>query len=149
MLEYHYELFSKNKKTQLFGPSWQEVHEGTKKQTSTQKKPWWPAHQKYLFDLSKKETPLYVYSEKSIIQNARDLLSLEIFNKVFYAMKANSHPEILKSLNQTGIHFETVSIGEIRHLKRVLPKLKTKDILFTPNFIGKMSLWRPLRKGSL
>ncbi|MDC0254261.1 diaminopimelate decarboxylase [Bacteriovoracales bacterium] len=143
----HEILFSKNKKTQLFGPSWQEIHEGTKKQTSTQKKPWWPAHQKYLFDLSKKETPLYVYSEKSIIQNARDLLSLEVFNKVFYAMKANNHPDILKSLDQTGIHFETVSIGEIRHLKKVLPKVKAKDILFTPNFIGKNEFMEALKEG--
>jgi diaminopimelate decarboxylase/aspartate kinase len=135
--ELHEILFSENKKNPLFGSSWQEIHEGTAKQSSTEKTPWWSDFQKELLHLSHKETPQYIYSEKALIKNTHNLLDLNIFDKIYYAMKANHHPEILKSLFNEGIYFETVSIGEINHLKKYLPQLKTKDILFTPNFISK------------
>jgi diaminopimelate decarboxylase/aspartate kinase len=53
---------------------------------------------------------------------------------VFYALKANWHPEILRIFHEEGLGFECVSQGEVEHVLATLPGLDRKRILFTPNF---------------
>jgi diaminopimelate decarboxylase len=63
-------------------------------------------------------TPLFVYSKNQILSNFKTLLkafagktSLEI--RLYYAMKANPHQEILKILKETGACIDAVSPGEV------------------------------------
>jgi diaminopimelate decarboxylase len=63
-------------------------------------------------------TPLFVYSKNQILSNFRTLLraftgktSLEI--KLYYAMKANPHQEILRILKDLGARIDAVSPGEV------------------------------------
>ncbi len=50
----------------------------------------------------------------------------------FYAMKANAHPAVLEAVAAAGFGIETVSIGEVEHVRNVLgPNV---PIQFTPNF---------------
>ena len=53
---------------------------------------------------------------------------------VFYAMKANWHPQILQVFYEQGLGFECVSRGEVEHVVATLPGIDRKRILFTPNF---------------
>ena len=62
------------------------------------------------------------------------LLALANIDRVFYAIKANSHPAILQAVEQAGLNFECVSPGEIERVLELFPKLDRKRILFTPNF---------------
>ena len=64
-------------------------------------------------------TPCFVYSEKSIIENFKEIQDIFCSDKrnVFYSVKANSNLSILKLLSDMGSGFDIVSIGE---LKRVL-----------------------------
>ena len=64
-------------------------------------------------------TPCFVYSEKSIIENFKEIQDVFCSDKrnVFYSVKANSNLSILKLLSDMGSGFDIVSIGE---LKRVL-----------------------------
>jgi diaminopimelate decarboxylase/aspartate kinase len=62
------------------------------------------------------------------------LKALPGIDSVFYALKANWHPEILKLFHAEGLNFECVSRGEVEHVLRTLPDLDRKRILFTPNF---------------
>lgn len=62
--------------------------------------------------------PLFVYSKNQILSNFKTLLrafagktSLEV--RLYYAMKANSHQEILKILKEAGACIDAVSPGEI------------------------------------
>jgi len=63
-------------------------------------------------------TPLYIYDQQSIVSQYQALY--EAFSKrfpkvrVFYALKANSNPHIVRTLSDQGAGAEVVSEGEIR-----------------------------------
>jgi len=68
-------------------------------------------------------TPLFVYSKNQILSNFKTLFkaftgktSLEV--RLYYAMKANSHQEILKILKEVGACIDAVSPGEIAEALR-------------------------------
>ncbi len=79
-------------------------------------------------------TPLLVYSKARILSNYKTLLkafadkaSLEI--RIYYAMKANSHPGIMKIVKDAGCGIDAVSPGEIRRALRA--GFSREKILFT------------------
>ncbi|HET6912729.1 MAG TPA: diaminopimelate decarboxylase, partial [Rhodanobacteraceae bacterium] len=78
-------------------------------------------------------TPRYVYHLPTIRERARALRGLSSVDRVYYAMKANAHPAILRTIAEEGIGFECVSPGELAAADATreagaLPRL------FTPNF---------------
>jgi bifunctional diaminopimelate decarboxylase / aspartate kinase len=75
--------------------------------------------------------PYYYYDLNIIKNNVNRLLDMKSIDKVYYAVKANFNPVILKYLSNYNIGFETVSIEEIKLLKNLDIN---NDILFTPNF---------------
>ena len=60
-------------------------------------------------------TPLYVYSEKTIIDNFKRLSSAlsDLDHRIAFAVKANSNLSVLKILNDVGADFDIVSGGEL------------------------------------
>lgn len=64
--------------------------------------------------LRKFPTPLYVYDRAVIEKRCRDLRKYFPNAKIFYAVKANSNPELLKIIRKEGLGIECVSPGEIR-----------------------------------
>ncbi len=64
-------------------------------------------------------------------ERARTLLSLDAVSRVFYSVKANNHPGVLRTFHEEGLGFECVSAAEIDHVRSVL---REAPILFTPNF---------------
>ena len=61
-------------------------------------------------------TPIYVYSEEFITKRARTLKDLfrELNVDLYYAMKANTNPEILRLITNEGYGLEGVSIYEVK-----------------------------------
>jgi len=107
-------------------------------------RPWWEVRRTELLSLvdtksaTAKSTPLYVYNLALIEEKANELLQLQVFDQIFYAVKANSHPAILQLLYQKGFGFECVSPGEIEHVIKLFPDINRGErILFTPNFAPK------------
>jgi diaminopimelate decarboxylase len=58
-------------------------------------------------------TPVYIYSKAEIVDKFNLLKNLLNDAKIFYALKANSNPSILKILRDLGAGADTVSAGEI------------------------------------
>lgn len=58
-------------------------------------------------------TPLYIVSRQQIIENYRRLDRLLPAVQIFYAVKANPHEDILRTLADTGAGFDVASRGEI------------------------------------
>lgn len=57
---------------------------------------------------------------------------------IFYAIKANYNPDILKLLYAEGFGFECVSPGEMEMILDLFPEIdRARRILFTPNFAPK------------
>lgn len=99
--------------------------------------PWWITKRDQLLDMAVTESPCYVYDAQTLAQRADDLLQLESIDQLFYAIKANANPGVLKTLHAKGIGFECVSINELQHIRSLFPRLDSKQILFTPNFASK------------
>lgn len=74
-------------------------------------------------------TPVYIYSKAEIVDNFKLLKNLLIDAKIFYALKANSNPSILKILSRLGAGADTVSAGEI--YIALASGFKPEDISFT------------------
>jgi diaminopimelate decarboxylase/aspartate kinase len=52
-------------------------------------------------------------------------------------MKANPHPQLLRTLRSEGIEFECVSRGEVERAVQLFPDLEPQRILYTPNFASR------------
>lgn len=116
--------------TAVFGPTLAELRRAGGEAAP----PWWQRQAAALVRLGQTGTPRYVYQLDLVRQRARELAAIDAVDRRFYAIKANPHPAILRVLDEEGFGFECVSLGEIEHLRAVLPGLDPDRILFTPSF---------------
>jgi ornithine decarboxylase len=72
----------------------------------------------------KPEKPIYCIRKKSI-QLATTYFRNKFPGKVLYAVKTNSHPEVLKTIVESGIeNFDVASIQEIKDIRAINPNAK-------------------------
>jgi diaminopimelate decarboxylase/aspartate kinase len=130
----HALLFAGLDADDLLGPTWKEVFDARDTEEA-QEVPWWVQKREALLALADRESsPRYVYDRETLAVQAEALKGLTAVDRIFYAMKANSHPEVLKAFEAKGLGFECVSPGEIAHVFSLFPELDPGRILFTPNF---------------
>ncbi|MCR9191653.1 MAG: bifunctional aspartate kinase/diaminopimelate decarboxylase [Gammaproteobacteria bacterium] len=109
--------------------------------------PWWETAQEGLLALAAHASPCYVYDKTTIIQQTDTLLEMQSIDTIFYALKANPHPDIIRTLHAKGIGFECVSPEELALVLEVCPKIDRHQILFTPNFSSKSEYQQALDSG--
>ncbi|HHT9675282.1 TPA: bifunctional aspartate kinase/diaminopimelate decarboxylase [Legionella pneumophila] len=109
--------------------------------------PWWEIERDRLLTTSAIHSPCYVYHSPTQATRARQLSALESIDSLFYAIKANPFPTILKTLEKEGIGFECVSIQELELVLKLFPNIKKERILFTPNFAPKSEYEFALQTG--
>lgn len=126
----HALLIESNPQHYYYSKSWQEEFGENRVKPS----PWWLRKKEALLSLSQSQSPCYVYDMSVITEKVDALKAITAVDKLFYAMKANSHPAILQQLHQHGIAFECVSQQEIEHLRSCISDISIDNILFTPNF---------------
>ncbi len=72
----------------------------------------------------KPERPVYCIRKKSI-QLASAVFQKKFPGKILYAVKTNPHPEVLKTIIESGIEdFDVASIKEIQEVKKINSKVK-------------------------
>ena len=96
--------------------------------------PWWRGRRAELLGLAAGGTPRYVYDTRTVAAAVAELKRVAAVDQLFYAMKANPHPAILRTLHAAGVGFETVSPGELARVRDLFPELPRERLLFTPNF---------------
>jgi diaminopimelate decarboxylase/aspartate kinase len=116
--------------TEVFGPSWRQIEASA----SPRRVSWWQREQTRLLASAASGTPRYVYHLPTVRERARALAAIGAVDRRFYALKANPHPAILKTLDDEGFGFECVSHAELEHLFAMLPALDPTRVLFTPSF---------------
>jgi diaminopimelate decarboxylase/aspartate kinase len=114
----------------ILGESWQSLFAPPETISS---EPWWSSNRAELLDQASRGTPRYVYDGASLDAAATRLGELPV-SRIFFAVKANNHPAVLRRLATHGVGFECVSPGEVERVRSVLPELSTDRLLFTPNF---------------
>jgi diaminopimelate decarboxylase len=67
-----------------------------------------------LIEISKLGTPLYFYIKEKILENSKKLKENFKDIEIYYAVKANFNPEILKIFKDENFGFEVVSEGELK-----------------------------------
>ena len=99
----------------VMGPTWEDLYKPKAPQGAAQA--WWatPTVAAKLQALAHEHGSAYVYDTATLQGQARALRGLQSLDRVHYALKANSNPEVLRVL-------------------AVLSGLKSTEILFTPNF---------------
>ncbi len=115
----------------LFGPSWQALY-GSGEVLPPAASWWREDRREQLLKIGAEATPRYVYHLPTVRQQARELKTLGAVDRLHYAVKANTHPTILKALAEEGFGFECVSPGELKAVMAVVPE--SAPLLFTPNF---------------
>jgi diaminopimelate decarboxylase/aspartate kinase len=117
----------------VFGPSWVDLY----KKPHVQNVAWWRVRRDALLKLADEATPHYVYELARVRANARALReTISAVDRWFYAIKANSHPAILREIASAGFGLECVSPGEIERVREALGDARV-DLLYTLNFAGR------------
>lgn len=129
----------------VFGPTWQQFLRGPEADSRTT--PWWRTRHSQLLEIAERVGAAFVYDGASIEAAVSTLHELESVDAVFYAMKANSHPDVLARVHACGANFECVSPGEIEHVLEYFPGLDRRRVLFTPNFAGRNEYEWALEQG--
>jgi diaminopimelate decarboxylase/aspartate kinase len=117
----------------VLGRSWQALTEGPVTAPSGAP-PWWQRRRPELLALMADRDAAYVYDTATVAARCAALRSLRSVTHLSYAMKANPHPAVLRTVHAAGFGIECVSRGEIEQALTVLPDLSPAQILFTPNF---------------
>ena len=104
----------------------------------------------HLVSLSKKYgTPLYVYDGDLIAKRYAELLEYIPYSnlKIYYAMKANYSPAILKLLSSLGSYVDAVSPGDVLMARKC--GFPAEKILFTANNITEREMHEVMEQGVL
>jgi bifunctional diaminopimelate decarboxylase / aspartate kinase len=117
----------------VLGPTWEQVH-GLVPMIPVGGPPWWQGRRAELEDIAREHGCAYVYDNATLEHTARQLLAIGGVERVFYAMKANPHPEILRTFAALGLAFECVSQRECERVLEIVPGIDRDKVLFTPNF---------------
>ncbi len=129
----HHLLIENNPQSFYYSKSWHEEFGAP----GVKKIPWWESSRDSLLALGHEQSPCYVYHRETLQEKADELLCVKAIDRLFYAIKANPHPEILQTLEAKGIGFECVSIQELHHVLALFPNLDKQRVLFTPNFAAR------------
>jgi len=130
-----------------FGPSWREIGDLDIKSETTGHADWWREKQTALLDICPDNAPLYVYDLATIHARASSISGLKHLDRGWYAMKANSHPDVLRCATDAGLGLECVSMGEIEAACKAVPDLSVDRLLFTPNFAAREEYEQALQMG--
>ncbi len=104
----------------VLGPTWEELYGGAD-QGAVATQQWWQDRRDELLALGREHGAAFVYDRATLKTRAQSLKALPGIDAVFYAMKANWHPQILQVFYEQGLGFECVSRGEVEHVVATLP----------------------------
>ena len=146
LIALHDGLITENANQYGFGPTWEQLV-SKKFENPPQSVIWWKKEKDKLLEIAKESSPCYVYSKDIIEYQISLLKTLTSIDRIFFAMKSNFNPDVLKTITQNGLGIETVSPGEIAQVKNVLGEFDKEKLLFTPNFAAIEEYQQALEKG--
>lgn len=141
----HGNLVRPSRDDTVFGPTLGELQDAPAARIA--RVPWWNKKRERLIEIGAAESAAYVYDLDTVREACERLRSLENIDQVFYAIKANNHPEVLQVIHDAGLNFECVSPGEIEHVLSLFPDINRRRVLFTPNFAPRVEYEFALEAG--
>ena len=117
----------------VLGPTWQQLF-AQPRDSAGGGAPWWRSKRTQLLGALGEHDAAYVYDLEVVREAARALRTLAALARVHYSVKANPHPQVLRTLRAEGIEFECVSRGEVERVLQLFSDIDPQRILYTPNF---------------
>ena len=130
----------------VFGPSWEHLQQGQQIPLAIQPS-WYRQQVDALNAIAEANGSAYVYHLPTVQKQIQRLKKLQSIDRIIYAMKANNHPQVLKTIRKMGIGFDCVSMSEVAFLSEQFVDLDYREILFTPNFAPVTEYQQALDKG--
>jgi len=130
----------------VLGATWEQI-QGLAPAAPVGGPPWWHAKREELQRIAHEAGSAYVYDRPTLERAGQQLLAMRSIDRIFYAMKANPHPDVLQTFAGLGLSFECVSQGECEHVMKVVPGIDPSRILFTPNFAPRSEYEWALARG--
>jgi bifunctional diaminopimelate decarboxylase / aspartate kinase len=115
--------------------------------TSASSGPWWRARRDALLACFGTRDAAYVYDLATVRAQVASFAVLRSLSQVLYALKANPHPEILRTVHAAGCGFECVSRAEVERVLAEVPNAARECLLFTPNFAPRAEYAWALERG--
>lgn len=143
----HELLFHDRMSDPLLGPTWNALFQDDKEAQVVDSKNWWVERRDELIALGAKGHPLYVYDLPTVRRRCADVASLGV-DRIFFAMKANPHPDVLHEIYQAGYGFECVSPGELDHVRHLFKDIDASRLLYTPNFAPRTEYQHGIESGA-
>ena len=131
----HQRLFGAQGGDPRLGATWEMIQQSRRGPLSSEPVParWWLDARHTLIDQVADGQARFVYHLPTIADRARQLHDeLPAIDARYYAMKANAHAEVLRTLVDAGLGLEAVSAAELRHARAQVGD--AVPLLFTPNF---------------
>jgi diaminopimelate decarboxylase/aspartate kinase len=130
----------------VLGPTWEQIH-GLGPVLPAGGPPWWQDRREELQQIAHEHGSAYVYDRATLEVGAGQLLDIGGIDRIFYAVKANPHAEILRTFAGMGLSFECVSQAECQHVFDTVRGIDASKVLFTPNFAPRSEYEWALAKG--
>jgi len=130
----HAQFFDTKTPDAVFGPQWRALTGSDETDRRPLPDAWWRSRRETLLNMADEQSPRYVYDAATIEARSRTVQRLDPVDRVFYAVKANPHPDVLRLLDDRGLGFECVSPGELDRVFEAVPDLAPERVLFQPNF---------------
>lgn len=143
----HDQLIQPKPMDKTFGPSWREIGENLTGTQPAGTGTWWREKRQALIDLCPADGATYVYDLDTVRTRAAAVAGLKHLDRGWYAMKANGHPDMIRTAVEAGLGVECVSINEVKAAQKAVPELTVDRILFTPNFAPKAEYAEALEMG--
>ncbi|MAC88086.1 bifunctional aspartate kinase/diaminopimelate decarboxylase [Maricaulis sp.] len=143
----HDQLIQPKPMDRTFGPSWREIGENLTETAPAGTGTWWRAKRQALLDLCPVDGATYVYDLETVKTRASAVAGLKGLDRGWYAMKANGHPDMIRTAVEAGLGVECVSINEVMAARKAVPDLPVDRILFTPNFAPRAEYAQALELG--
>jgi diaminopimelate decarboxylase/aspartate kinase len=141
-------LFGQKGESALFGPTWSELFGAPGEEAPASPADWWRSRRDELLEIARTAGPVYVYDAPTLRAAAGSLRALDAVDRLFYAIKANDNPGVLRVFEGAGLGFECVSAAELDHVLALFPGLDPARLLFTPNFAPRDEYRRGFEAGA-
>ncbi len=108
---------------------------------------WWRTRRDALLACLGARDSAYVYDLATVQRQIEAFGVLRSVAQVLYALKANPHPQILRTVDAAGCGFECVSRAEVERVLAEVPGVARERLLFTPNFAPRAEYAWALERG--
>jgi diaminopimelate decarboxylase/aspartate kinase len=130
----------------VLGPTWEQLF-AKPEVVAARAQPWWAVKRDALLGTLAQRDCAYVYDLAQVEAAAQAVSGIKSVGRVLYALKANPHPQILRTIAAQGLGFDCVSLAEIERVLESVPGISPERILFTPNFAPRAEYEAALARG--